>query len=294
MNIAAVVYKMIRPLSQGITFVFILSIYPLYAQSDKQLLLVGTFHFNNPGLDAVKTKTFDINSPVAQTDIEWMGKQFTSFKPDKIFVEWPVEEQAKLDTLYQVYLSDQYDQYISRRYSKSRQLNFYRNNEIFQLAFKVAKMAGLRQIHAFDYTKTSFPFDSAFSAIKKANQTSLLGLIDNDFKMMTATVNQKIETMRIPEILIDLNKPENLRIDKAWYIKRMNRAGAVSEYAGAFLTAEWYRRNLYMYSIIQKQIIDSDHRIIVLAGSGHAAMLKEFVELDGLMNLVNLDTILKR
>ncbi|NOS90282.1 MAG: hypothetical protein HOP30_00015 [Cyclobacteriaceae bacterium] len=294
MHIVAEVYNRIRPLSHGITFVFILSIYPLYAQPDKQILLVGTFHFNNPGLDAVKTNTFDINSPVAQKDIESMCNQFTSFKPDKIFVEWPLEEQAKLDTLYQIYLAEKYEKYISQLYSKPSQLNFYRNNEIFRVAFKVAKKAGLRQVLAFDFTRTSFPFDSAFSAMKKANQTRLLGLIDNDFKMMAETVNQKMETMRIPDILIDLNKPENLRMDKAWYIKRMNRAGALSQYAGAFLTAEWYRRNLYMYSIIQKQVTDSDHRIMVLAGSGHAAMLKEFVELDGLMNLVDVETILKR
>ncbi|MFQ3173326.1 MAG: hypothetical protein ACI8W0_000416, partial [Flavobacterium sp.] len=40
---------------------FIIAFNPTYSQAKKkQILLIGTFHFENPGLDAAKVNTFNV------------------------------------------------------------------------------------------------------------------------------------------------------------------------------------------------------------------------------------------
>ena len=36
----------------------------------KEALLIGTFHYNNPGADVAKTKSFDILSKSSQNELE--------------------------------------------------------------------------------------------------------------------------------------------------------------------------------------------------------------------------------
>jgi len=48
-----------------------------------QLLLLGTFHFSNPGLDAVKFKSADIKSDTRQRKIRQVVDNIKRFHPDK-------------------------------------------------------------------------------------------------------------------------------------------------------------------------------------------------------------------
>ncbi|GAB3232276.1 hypothetical protein GCM10027346_19400 [Hymenobacter seoulensis] len=57
------------------------------------LLLIGTFHFDNPGLDISKINTLDVLSPKVQTELETISGRIAAFQPDKVFVEWPADAQ---------------------------------------------------------------------------------------------------------------------------------------------------------------------------------------------------------
>nr|WP_262507600.1 DUF5694 domain-containing protein [Hymenobacter arizonensis] len=50
------------------------------------------------------------------------------------------------------------------------------------------------------------------------------------------------------------------------------------KFCGDSPASEWYRRNLYIYSLAQKTMTPQDRKAFVLVGSGHAAMMKEFIE----------------
>ena len=61
-----------------------------YAQTKPtQVLLIGTFHFNNPGADVAKVKTFDVMTSNVQAELETLTDKIHLFHPDKVFVEWP-------------------------------------------------------------------------------------------------------------------------------------------------------------------------------------------------------------
>ncbi|MCB0665850.1 MAG: hypothetical protein KDC80_08525, partial [Saprospiraceae bacterium] len=54
--------------------------------------------------------------------------------------------------------------------------------------------------------------------------------------------------------------------------------GGEDNFIGPFLTAEWYKRNLYMWSIMQKKIEANDSRILILLGASHIAMIEKLIE----------------
>ncbi|MDJ0366316.1 DUF5694 domain-containing protein [Hymenobacter sp. H14-R3] len=260
-------------------------------QSD--LLLLGTFHFHNPGADIAKTKTFEVMTPKPQAELEVIAQKISAFQPAKIFVEWPVKDQAGLDELYSAYLKDGYEQYIRTKYPKPSQQGFYLKNEIVQLAFRAGKKAKLTRIYGLDYS-TSFPFDSVMKAMKAAKQDALIQQLQDVIKNEEATQNKKAETYSLTEMLLDANKPKNLVINKGFYLNILNRAGSLDSFAGPFLVSEWYRRNLYMYSIVQKTMTAEDGNAVVLVGAGHAAMMQDFVKYDKRFRLKTLKEVLEK
>jgi len=259
------------------------------------LLLIGTFHFHNPGGDIAKVKSFDILSSAAQAELETMTGKLARLKPTKFFVEWPQNEQAELDEVYRQYLGgpEKYEAFVKATY-KPKQYDFFLKNEIVQLAFRTGKKAGLTKIYALDYNKTEFPFDSVQKAMKEAHQDALRQSVDAAIKNEENSFNQKVATYSLTQLLLDQNDPASLRSNKSIYLNILNRAGTVTNFAGAYLVSEWYRRNLYMYSIVQKSVTPDDSNVLVLVGAGHAAIMQEFVTYDSTFRLKQLKDVLKK
>ncbi|RTQ45924.1 hypothetical protein EJV47_24145 [Hymenobacter gummosus] len=263
----------------------LLALLPARAQTKPaELLLLGTFHFHNPGADIVKIKSFDVLTPQAQAELGKLTDKIKAFGPQKIFVEWEQTDQAGLDELYQAYLRGGYEDYVKTKYPAQRH-NFLLKNEIIQLAFRAGQKAGLTRIHAFDYTQTQFPFDSVQKAIKAAGQQALQQRLDATFQAITAEHNQKFATLTLTQLLLYFNTPQSLAANKNAYLELFNRAGRVDNFAGPYLVSEWYRRNLYMYAILQKLTEPTDTRVLALVGAGHAAMMREFVQADARFRL---------
>ena len=51
-----------------------------------------------------------------------------------------------------------------------------------------------------------------------------------------------------------------------------------NDYTSAYLASEWYRRNLYMYALIQKSVESKDEKIMIIGGNSHIAMFKDFID----------------
>ncbi|UOQ78795.1 DUF5694 domain-containing protein [Hymenobacter sp. 5516J-16] len=257
-----------------------------------KLLLLGTFHFDNPGLDVSKLNSLDILSPKVQQELETLTSRLSAFGPKKIFVEWPANDQPGLDKLYAAYLAGNFTAYVQKNHPQGAN-SFYAKNEIFQLAFRAGKKAGLTRIYAIDYKKTQFPYDSVMQAMQTAHQDALLQDVQAYVKSYETSMNRKLTTLTLPQILLEENTPASIRYNKAFYLDKINRAGTTTNFNGAFLVSEWYRRNLYMYSIVQKTVLPTDDKVLMLAGSGHTAMMREFAEHDSAFQLIELKDVLK-
>jgi len=276
-----------------VSILYLMSLSTAYAQQKpsaeknrKQILLIGTFHFDNPGADLVKTKTFDINGAAAQKDLNVISDQIKRFAPDQFFVEWDYHDEKALDSLYDLYLNGSYHNYIKNKFNPKQQ-NYYNNSETFQLAFRASKNSGLKKVRSMDY-QLSLPFDSVMTTLKAAGQTEIIHNIQSVSAAMAARANTQMQKLGLRDLIIDYNSAKSRKENAGFYIQNFNRAGRPDNFIGADMVADWYRRNLYMYALLQKQLKPTDRRLVILVGAGHAAILKKFIEDEGTFEVVEL------
>lgn len=237
----------------------------------KEILLVGTFHYNNPGADVAKTKSFDILSEQSQRELAQISASIKAYNPTKVFVEWNYNEQNKLDSLYQLYKEENY-------FTNDSLSEFYLENEIFQLAFRVAKQNNLDKVYGIDYLETEFPYREAMKDIQSNNQVKLQEQIEKSIAKFTRDFDNLIETgASLKELMLAMNTKEMRYASNNVHVNLISLAGSTDEFNGVYLASEWIKRNLYMWSLIQKNTSDSDERVMVLVGSSHIAMMEVFI-----------------
>ncbi|MRX41084.1 hypothetical protein GJU43_17500 [Flavobacterium sp. LC2016-23] len=263
----------------ALLLVLFIAFHSLSAQSKKkQILLLGTFHFENPGHDVAKVNTFNVMSDKSQKELENITNKIKKFSPDKIFVEWNYERQAKLDQFYA---------------SNADSLLHKDADEIVQVALRSAKKLGHKKLFGIDYNNADFPYDSLVKGMKEANQLDLIKKNQEIMKQYETDQNQKIAKYSLTELLLDINTRKSNEHNISWYLETAIKGGKTDNFIGAYLVSEWYRRNLYMYALIQKLTESQDDKIMVLLGAGHTAMLREFVTHDPNFEIIELATVLK-
>ncbi len=274
LNLKQIIMKKI-----ALLLVFAIAFNTVSAQSKKkQILLLGTFHFENPGLDVAKTNTFNVMSDKSQKELENITNKIKKFGPDKIFIEWNYEKQDKLDKFYA---------------RNSDSLFRIKADEIVQVALRSAKKLGHKKLYGIDYQHTDFPYDSLVNGMKAASQFDLIKINEETMKKYENDQNQKIAKYSLTELLLDINTKKSNEENLGWYLQTATKGGKTNDFVGAYLVSEWYRRNLYMYALIQKLTESKDNKIMVLLGAGHTAMIREFVEHNPDFEIVELATILK-
>jgi hypothetical protein len=250
--------------------------YGMYAQEKNKILALGTFHFH---LAASQFNVdFDIKQKECQEELHHISQQIQEYKPTKIFVEWEYAQQAELDTLYALYLKDTTMGLIQARYGKNE--TKYAESEVQQLGFRIARGMGLNKLYAFDYALNE-PNDTLMKALEKANQTALMSKMQQEFgEYGQSIVNTFQKERSIKKLLLFLNSTALEQRLNSGYISLFNTVGAVDDFSGSYFVAERFRRNLYMYALIQKQVAPHNERILVLVGSQHAAGFRDFIRDD--------------
>ncbi|MEG0850172.1 MAG: DUF5694 domain-containing protein [Flavobacterium sp.] len=260
---------------QKIILLLVLIIFNLSSAQTKkkQILLFGSFHFENPGLDVAKVNTFNVMSDKSQKELENITNKIKKFGPDKIFVEWNFQKQDKLDKFY----AKNTDSLLKND-----------SDEIVQIALRSAKKLGHKKLYGIDYNDTDFPYDSLVKEMKAANQFDLIKKNEETIKHNETDFNTKITKYSLTQLLLDVNTK-----DISWYLETAIKGGKTDNFVGAFLVSEWYRRNLYMYALIEKLTESKDDKIMVLLGAGHTAIIREFVKHNSEYEIVELSALLK-
>jgi len=244
---------------------------PSHAQSavatdPARVLVLGTFHFANPGLDVVQHEVADVLSPVRQAQIAELVAALGRFAPTRIAVEQLPSTQPRLDSLYRSYLDG--------RHVLSR-------NETQQLGFRLAAMHRLARVDPFDHPG-EFPFGEVMGYAAD-NDPTFVAEVEATIAWIAAESTRQQREMTLAEILRGANDPAKLRDDHAMYM-RFARVGAGDTQVGATLLARWYERNIRMFSNLQ-QIAGPGERVLVIVGSGHAPILRELIRSDSAMEL---------
>lgn len=222
-----------------------------------EVIILGTFHFDNPGLDVANMQIDDVLAPKRQTEIGQVLDGLARFNPTKIAVE---SQRRQPGTT----LSERYPLYRAGKMDPSR-------SETVQIGFALAKRLGHENIHAVDVSG-DFPFEAVMAYAKRSGREAQLGASIAMIQSWTAKLSNQLKTQSIGRVLRDFNEPEAIAQDNAFYLDLL-RYGAIDEQPGADLVSSWYKRNFQICARIAQAAAPGD-RILVVYGSGHAYLLR--------------------
>jgi len=234
----------------------------LQATEPAQIMLFGTFHFQDAGLDVVKSKDIDIFATDAQQYLQELTQRLAGFKPTKILLEYDPESDELVNQRFRDYLAGNYE---------------LAANEIYQLGFRIAKEAGHERVYSFDNRGVEWQAEAMFEYAKQHDSPEMKTFNDI-IKTVTAEGEKARATLSLRELLMRANDPDQERINMDLYLAT-NPIGAGDGYSGADASASWWHRNFRMYANIQK-LTGPGERIIAIGGTGHLAILKQFLEID--------------
>ena len=231
-------------------------------QKKAQVMVLGTWHLNNPNQDLYNIKSDDITTPKRQKELDEVAAKLAAFKPTKIAVErlW----QTKTDTIVQA----NYKAYLAGNHTLHK-------GEAEQIGFRLAKKLGHDQVYSIDH-RGSLPFDAMMGYAQKNNQMDILQPLFKQIEAMIGDFQAKLEKRTIAESLKDMNAPSTLDGAQSLYVS-MVRIGKDKDYPGADVLTKWYERNIKIYANMTRVSADPEDRILIVFGSGHAAILRQLI-----------------
>ena len=233
------------------------------AQETKQtkpvVMILGTYHMGNPGLDLNNVKADDVRAPKRQKEIVEFLALIKQFKPTKIAVEVPTDKAKYLES---------YAQYLDGKYE-------LKANEIDQIGFRLAKDLNHKQLYPIDW-QGNFDFDKVLASAKSNKQEAVTDAMTTWGKTKTAEANERMKTATVTELMREMNDEKNVALFHQPYMTFV-RVGAGTDFAGADLVRDWYERNLKIYANITRLADAPNERILVIIGAGHLKILQQFV-----------------
>lgn len=242
-----------------------------------KVLLLGVFHFSNPGLDVAKFKSADILSEQRQKEVVHIVDKLKKFSPDKIFIEDVPENQLKIDSTF--------DQYKQGKYTLT-------SNETDQLALRLAKELNLPKVYGVDYRNADFPFDSLMKSAAEAGQNDIINFVQHIIDSVQTSFNEALQKSTITQMLLRENTPQSIKFQNDFYL-RMLPVGKDGNHVGSYLVSEWWRRNMIIYENILKRLDGNEKTILVIFGSGHTALLNQMMQYNTYIELVSTEYVLK-
>lgn len=235
-----------------------------------KVMVLGVFHFHNPGLDSYKPKySFNILERKRQEELEILLKQITKYKPTKILVEW---DRIKDDSI----ANERYLKYLTGTFSIDD-----KSNEVYQLGFKLAKKLGHKKIYCSDASAEWFGVDLDWDNYDVEAYLKSKGQYKKstryDYQSFYELCDSLKTVQTLTEHLAMLNSPKNRLKDHQAYFTDLILEGAGDNYLGADAVAKWYRRNLRIYAnAYDFTDFDKEERLLLIYGSGHVWQLRQF------------------
>lgn len=263
-----------------ITVLFFLLFTPLISNSQPEvihpdpdrpaieIMIVGTYHFANPNQDEFNVNAEDVKTTKKQKEIISVTKSLKKFQPDKIAIESQVQHQPKIDSLYAEYRADRYE---------------LKRTESQQLGFRLAKMSEHEKIYAVDY-KYKFDLDP-LKEYSKENNTNFNDYLQNWGQTLMKKANKIQQEGTVREALKNSNSPLFENVQRQMYSKAAT-VGDNSSYPGVDLVTNWHHRNIRIFANIE-HIAEPGDRIIVFYGAGHSAILRDLIEANPEMELID-------
>jgi len=230
------------------------------------VLVVGTFHFDYPGLDdhkVIPENQIDVLQEPKKSEVSNLIAYIKKFRPTKIAIEaspgWKATE--KLQKYNQGEFRDQ-------------------RGERYQLAMRLAseiQLDTLYEVNSYSLSRQLYKSDSTYlktitGAVDWELEDPYWDYVDAWFEYDDTLVSKT----NLTEYFKYMNTRESHNYGYGLYLlgsfKTENNQGA------DHLSMWWYNRNLRIFRNIQGITEGPEDRILVIMGNGHAAILRQLFE----------------
>ena len=239
----------------------LLAFAPGLGAAQVQVMVLGSYHFGNPGLDLHNTQVDDVLVPQRQAELAAVVAGLARYAPTLIAVE------ARAD--------DQPGRAVSRYAAFESGQTAPTRNEIDQIAFRLARELQLAQVFGID-AAGDFPFEAVQSFANKAGRGEEFQRGVDVLGARSKAFEAEARTASIGAMLRRLNQPAAIRVDHGWYMQALSY-GAGSEQPGAELLGRWLMRNAAICARLV-QVSRPGDRVLVLFGAGHSHLLRQCVQ----------------
>ena len=231
-----------------------------------KVLVVGSFHFDYPNQDAHKTKKsdqVDVLEPKTAAEVTELINYIKKFKPTKIAIEawpdWKANEKLK--------------EYKDGKYRDQR-------DERYQLAMRIATELKINELYSIDANSVLDDFTEKFGKKDSLYFKNMLKdydfLSDDRISKQYNTFIKNTERKNFKSLLDMFKYMNSKEYHQYEYGAYLTGDFKLREHDGADLLAlYWYNRNLRMFRKIQEITKNSEDRILVIAGNGHATVLRQ-------------------
>lgn len=222
------------------------------ADPPARVVIVGTYHFSNPGQDKANVDAVDVTVPQRQAELQAVTDGLAKFQPTFVGVEWPADAAR-----------EQYTRYLAGTLPPS-------SNEVVQLGFRLAKQMGLANVHGLD-VPGDFPFEPLSAWAQANGKAGDLEALMAQAQSITARITALQATHSIGGVLRDMNTPQALDEAARFYAEFL-RYGSGEQQPGVELNAAWAKRNFAICARLLQALKPGD-RAVVFYGQGHVPQL---------------------
>jgi hypothetical protein len=235
------------------------------APGEVEVMLLGTYHFANPGRDVIKQDIDDVLQPRRQAELETLVQRLAAWGPDRIAVE---QAWSTFDSL-----QARYARFRAGALTTSR-------NEVVQIGFRLAARLGHAAVYAID-DDSFLDLNDSLKAVE-ARRPQFPRYRDSLNAILQAEARATNEWMRsttISEHLRRLNSDEALhRGNSRGMFGGYLASGEGLNFGGPQFLAKWYERNFNMAHNLTRILDPQVKRILVVVGSGHVPPLRNILD----------------
>ncbi len=215
-----------------------------------------------------------------------MARKLLAFNPDVIAIEAAVNAQKCVDESYEIFnLADLQNRNKMQNETLGEICMFGQtypityDNEAIQIGYRLGKMLEHSKVYAID--------DDTILNMEVMNNPS--SSLKEAMNALYADMNKHINDT-IADMYKYYNSEEWSKLNHSIYIQA-NMISMGNNYAGAEMVTKWYERNLKIFSNIQR-LAAKNERIFIIYGAGHLQILRDLINADNNLKLVDVDKYL--
>lgn len=244
---------------------------PKPAPQAVQVMVLGTYHFGNPGLDINNMKADSVLTPQRQRELERVSEALAKFRPTHVMVE---TESGEPDLAVAEY----------RRFDAKMLATV--PNEIVQIGYRTARLAGLKAVHGIDEQSGEgepdyFPFDKLQATAARLGKTPDLEALNVPVAKFVKDFEARQKTSSVGQLLMRINDVNDVQGSMDHYYGALG-IGDANAQTGADFNAMWYLRNAKIFAklmLVAKPGATQSPRVLVVYGGGHLFWLRHFAQL---------------